>query len=111
MMVSTAPTSTVNITGFFHWMSGRSITSDCRKAAFKSSGSNKPAFRLCRRPSLSSSGVGPVMRGSVNVVFDIVYLDFFAVTSLRKGLHLGGRAAEYGEGGAPNTSQDAPPKR
>ena len=53
------PTSTTNITGFFHWMSGRSITSDCRKAVFSSSGSNRPALRLCRRASFSSSGAGP----------------------------------------------------
>ena len=56
MRVRTVPTSTTNITGFFHWMSGRSMTSDCRKAVFSSSGSNRPALRLCRRTSLRSSG-------------------------------------------------------
>jgi hypothetical protein len=30
--VNIAPTSTTNITGFFHWMSGRNITNDCFKA-------------------------------------------------------------------------------
>ena len=29
--VRTVPTSTTNITGFFHWMSGRSMTNDCSK--------------------------------------------------------------------------------
>src|ERR1700722_19736973 len=30
--VRTAPTSTTNITGFCHWMSGRSMTKDCLRA-------------------------------------------------------------------------------
>ena len=42
----------MNITGFFHWMSGRSITSDCQKAAFSNCGSNRPDLRLARRAKL-----------------------------------------------------------
>ena len=45
-MLSTVPTSTTNITGFFHWMSGRSMTNDCFRAAFSRSGANRPWRRL-----------------------------------------------------------------
>ena len=57
MIERTVPTSTVNITGFFHRMSGRSITNARRSAAFSSSGANSPARRLSRRASFSSFGV------------------------------------------------------
>ena len=32
MIDRTVPTSTTNITGFFHWMSGRSMTNACFEA-------------------------------------------------------------------------------
>ena len=57
--VRAVPTSTTNITGFFHWMSGRSMTNDCFRAARSSSGASRPALRLARRVSFSSSGDGP----------------------------------------------------
>ena len=39
--VRTAPTSTTNITGFFHWMSGRNNTNACFAAAASRSGANR----------------------------------------------------------------------
>src|SRR5262249_61233046 len=52
--VKTVPTSTTNITGFFHWMSGRSMTKACLSAALSRSGANRPRRRLWRRASLAS---------------------------------------------------------
>ena len=40
--VRTAPTSTTNITGFFHWMSGRNMMNACFTAAAARSGANRP---------------------------------------------------------------------
>ena len=71
--VSTVPTSTVNITGFFHWMSGRSMTSDCQNAALSSSGSNKPERRLWRRASFRSSRRWAVCGGSDRDVLDMMF--------------------------------------
>ena len=40
--VKKAPTSTTNMTGFFHWMSGRNMMNDCLSAARTNSGASNP---------------------------------------------------------------------
>src|SRR6516162_1537911 len=68
MMLSTVPTSTTNITGFFHWMSGRSMTNDCFRAVFSKSGANRPLRRLSLRATLASSpGCGTCTGGRERV--------------------------------------------
>src|ERR1700722_3645719 len=54
-MDRTVPTSTVNITGFFHWMSGRSMTKERTSAVLSSSGANSPCLRVRRRADFGSA--------------------------------------------------------
>ena len=49
MVVSTKPTSTRNITGFFAIMAGLSMTNDCRAAILTRLGSNSRCLRVWRR--------------------------------------------------------------
>src|SRR5262245_33061343 len=57
--VRNAPTSTTNITGFAHWMSGRSMTNDCLRAGTTSSGASSAARRVRRgRRTCSRDGIG-----------------------------------------------------
>src|SRR5439155_18048632 len=74
MMLSTVPTSTTNITGFFHWMSGRSIRNDCFSAALSRCGANSPYCRLARRVSFSSWGDGPCNGGIGGAVIFVIAL-------------------------------------
>ena len=53
---SIVPISTTNITGFFTWMSGRSMMNARTRAARSKSGANNPCRRLCRRASLAATG-------------------------------------------------------
>src|SRR5436190_768267 len=48
-------------------MSGRSITNDCRSAAFRSGAANSPWRRLARRSDLRSSGEGS-RRGALGIM-------------------------------------------
>src|SRR5579883_3565853 len=69
--VRAVPISTTNITGFFHWMSGRSMTNDCTRAVLSKSGANSPWRRLSRRTIFRSAGEGAVGEGVV-IVCDIL---------------------------------------
>src|SRR5208283_1601676 len=76
MRVRIVPTSTTNITGFFHWMSGRSITNDPFKAV-RAVGPSKRVFILLRRTWGLSVGEGAYG------VFPLVFIPpFKAVTSV-----------------------------
>ena len=58
MMLRTVPTSTVNITGFFQRMSGRSMTNERTRAAFSNSGAKRPWRRLVRRATADEMAIG-----------------------------------------------------
>src|SRR6267143_1019586 len=64
--VSAAPTSTTNITGLRHWMSGRSITTDCFNAAIARLAENRSrreaALRSRSRPSVVGSRRAAALR-------------------------------------------------
>ena len=71
--VKMAPTSTTNMTGFFHWMSGRNMMNDCLSAARTNSGASKPSLRL--RRGGRSRGRGDGTEGCVVARFPDVIVE------------------------------------